>query len=117
MNRIFPRRHEVGFTLIELLVVIGIIAVLISILLPALTRARLQGYRASCTNNMRQIISSALMYANENNDILPFANWGSPVNRPGWLYTWPAFPAQQAQILGDRRRQQDRRSVEVPEGG
>jgi len=63
-------RHK-GFTLVELLVVIGIIALLISILLPSLNRARETANRVKCGSNMRQIGQAILLYANENKGNYP----------------------------------------------
>jgi len=60
-----------GFTLVELLVVIGIIAVLLSFLLPAMGRARNQAYAATCASNMRQIYTYLMLYVNDNNNCLP----------------------------------------------
>jgi len=64
----FIRRPYGGFTLIELLVVIAIIALLMSMLFPALNRAREQGKRSVCLNNLRNLQLAWIMYADENDD-------------------------------------------------
>jgi prepilin-type N-terminal cleavage/methylation domain-containing protein/prepilin-type processing-associated H-X9-DG protein len=60
-----------GFTLVELLVVIGIIAVLVGILLPALSRAREAAYATQCLSNLRQVGLYFNLYANEQKGFLP----------------------------------------------
>jgi prepilin-type N-terminal cleavage/methylation domain-containing protein/prepilin-type processing-associated H-X9-DG protein len=65
-------RHR-AFTLIELLVVIAIIALLMGILIPALSRSRKQARVVYCLNNLREIGIAAHMYAQENNDYIPRA--------------------------------------------
>jgi prepilin-type N-terminal cleavage/methylation domain-containing protein/prepilin-type processing-associated H-X9-DG protein len=61
-------RKARGFTLIELLVVIAIIAVLMAILMPSLNRAREQGKRAGCLNNLKQLGLAWIAYAGDNDD-------------------------------------------------
>jgi prepilin-type N-terminal cleavage/methylation domain-containing protein len=70
-----------GFTLIELLVVIGIIAILVGILLPVLSRVREQSKRTACLANLRTIGQAMIMYANANRDRLPIGEL--PANDTG----------------------------------
>src|SRR5687768_8011808 len=65
-----PQRRA-AFTLVELLVVIGIIAILISILLPTLNRARESARATKCLSNMRNLAQATLMFAQENRGLMP----------------------------------------------
>lgn len=69
-----------GFTLIELLVVIAVVALLVAVLLPALSQAKRYALRTICANNVRQQCQGVLLYAQQNDSYVPTSNTGS------WLW-------------------------------
>jgi prepilin-type processing-associated H-X9-DG protein/prepilin-type N-terminal cleavage/methylation domain-containing protein len=95
-----------AFTLVELLVVIGIIAVLVSILLPALARARESAKAVVCASNLKQLGMALAMYVNDNNDYTPRFMYdpntaaATPSPEPGWS-RWEWFAAIKKYVAGN----------------
>ena len=81
-----------AFSLVELVVVVGIVAVLVALLMPALSRARAEANRVACMSNLRQLLQAQLMYVAESRGHLTYPNWGhdrasaDTVWPVGWLY-------------------------------
>ena len=82
-------RSNKAFTLIELLVVVGVLALLTSILLPALSKARSSAQAVACAGNLRQLGSALQLYGAANNqEVLPIqARWNFNTGRPTRLWT------------------------------
>lgn len=90
-----------GLTLTELLVALGVIALLMLILLPALARMRYNRYRAACVNNLSQIAKAMHFYINDYNDELPCA--GGPNAAWGPTPNWQADTMADAYGLGTEK--------------
>ena len=91
MQNIVHRQR--GFTIVELMIGIGIVALLLSIAMPTIARAREQATRARCASNLRQILLACTNYESTWNSSCPWSNWHGPevagYRPPGWLYQYP----------------------------
>jgi prepilin-type N-terminal cleavage/methylation domain-containing protein/prepilin-type processing-associated H-X9-DG protein len=84
MEKLMAKRHK-AFTLVELLVVIGIIAILISVLLPALSKARASARKVQCAAKLREYGHAFNMYLNDNKQAYPYPGYDSG-NTQMWTY-------------------------------
>jgi prepilin-type processing-associated H-X9-DG protein len=93
------QQRSAAFTLVELLVVIGIIALLISILLPSLNAARESARRTQCASNVRQIAIALLAYSSDNKGMLPAAGSGPNFPNPNEWLRWELEPLNTSRSL------------------
>jgi prepilin-type N-terminal cleavage/methylation domain-containing protein len=93
-----PDRRS-GFTLIELLVVVAIIGILMGLILPVITQARLKAMGVHSRNNLKTVHTFHVMYASDNDGVIMAGN-GSTSPRTTALYGWPASWHQILQLEG-----------------
>ena len=94
------KKSDSAFTLIELLVVVAVIAMLLSVMMPALTRAKEAGKRSVCLSNAKSLAAGWLVYVQENDGRFPI----SYASNDGWIRPIPGYitnPAQAPAALQD----------------
>lgn len=87
-SKIGIARRRRAFTLIELLIVVAIIAILVTMLMPQVSKMMGEARFLGCMNNLRQVMNASIMYAAANQGSMPSPNWGAAdVTQRGWLYS------------------------------
>src|SRR5687767_13274310 len=97
----FPKRlnHSRAFTLVELLVVIGIIAILLALLLPALSKARRQAQQVACMANLRQVGYAFLAYAQSHKGWFPAPASMRREQAEDWVHWQPGRDLSESRIF------------------
>ena len=84
-------KKKTGFTLIELLVVIAIIAILAAILFPVFAKAREKARQTNCMNNLKNLGTAIMMYAQDYDELYPFAYLDTTYQVGGTFTEWYAY--------------------------